>query len=88
MDFDFDMDPPTFSIFTLPKIQTYLNPECVTTLHTRGGYHVLIELAKIDKQFEKTWYNNITSIPGMDMKGDNMIPIPGTYQGGFTPRFI
>ena len=55
---------------------------------TRGGFHLMIELAKIDKRFEKTWYKNMNEMDGIDIKGDNMIPIPGTYQGGFTPYLI
>lgn len=85
----FDVD---FDNVNLETIQTelisLLNTDCLHYLKTRGGFHLLIELAKIDKCFEKTWYKSITSLPGVDIKGDNMIPIPGCYQGGFTPHFI
>jgi hypothetical protein len=31
----------------------------------------------------------ITKIDGIDIKGrDGLLPIPGCYQGGFTPRFV
>lgn len=70
------------------KIKSIINIECVKILKTRGGIHVLVELSKIGKEFEKTWYKNITSIAGCDAKGDNMIPIPGCTQGEFVPYFV
>lgn len=49
---------------------------------------MLVNLTKVEKAYEKTWYKNISSIDGVDQIGDNMIPIMGCYQGGFTPRLI
>lgn len=84
MDFDFD----NVEIEDVKDIiYSSLNKDCIHFLKTRGGFHVLVELNKIEKQFEKTWYNNISKLDGVDIKGDNMIPIPGCYQGGFTPYF-
>lgn len=85
MDFDFD----NVNLDEL-KLETYksINKECVTFLQTKGGFHVLIEFSKIDSKFEKTWYKSISSISGCDIKGDNMIVIPGCYQGGFIPKFL
>lgn len=85
--FDIDFDNVDLQ-GTKNIINNLLNKECLTFLQTRGGFHLLIELNKIDKQFQKTWYQSITSIPGVDVKGDNMIPIPGCTQGEFVPRFI
>ena len=65
-----------------------LNIDACHFLLTRGGFHLLIELAKIDKQFVKTWHASILSIEGVDIKGDNMIPIVGCYQGGYVPSFL
>lgn len=85
--FDIDFDDVELDVIK-EKVLTFLNPECLHFLMTRGGFHLMIELAKIDKRFEKTWYKNMNEMDGIDIKGDNMIPIPGTYQGGFTPYLI
>ncbi len=60
--------------------------ECAKILETRGGYHVLIKLSLIPDDIKKTWYNKLASLA--DVVGDTLIPIPGTFQGGFMPRFI
>ena len=59
-------------------------------LETRGGFHCLIDLHNIDESVKKNWYNNLKGSFGddLDQGGDIMIPIPGTYQGGWTPKFI
>ena len=65
-----------------------INIDCIKILKTRGGFHLLVELKKIQPEYSKVWYKYITGLQGVDIKGDNMIPIAGTYQGGFTPHFI
>jgi hypothetical protein len=70
------------------KINEILNPDCLTYLQTHGGFHLLIKLENIEKQYTKSWHQKITSLDGVDIRGDNLLPIPGTYQGGFIPSFI
>ena len=86
MYFDVDFDKVTYE-----EIKTHfdniINPECLTFLQTRGGLHVLIKLDDISPEFSKTWYNKVTAIPGCDVSGDNMIPVPGCTQGNFVPHF-
>ena len=65
-----------------------INKDCLHILKTRGGFHILIELKKIDTIYKNTWYNNLTKLDKIDVKGDNFIPIPGCSQGGFVPYFI
>lgn len=57
-------------------------------LETRGGFHILVKPDSVEPQFKNTWYKNIKSLPHIDQTGDQMIPVPGTYQGGFTPNFV
>lgn len=82
--FDFDFDHVDIET-TLEKVKMALNPNCIHLLKTRGGFHLLIELAQIDPAFTKTWYNAISGLEGCDVKGDNLIPVPGTFQGGYIP---
>lgn len=55
-------------------------------LETRGGYHIMI---KPDTPENGKWFKDmVDEFEGLDQSGDIMIPIPGTHQGGFTPKFI
>jgi hypothetical protein len=85
--FDLDFDGVTYNDLA-PQVFSSINEDCLHILNTRGGFHLLIELSKIAKYCEKTWYQDINKINGIDIKGDNMIPIAGCYQGGFTPYFL
>lgn len=82
--FDLDFDNTTIEEMK-PMIDGKINEDCLTYVQTRGGFHLLVELEKIEKQYIKNWYNNLTKLPNCDVRGDNLLPIPGTYQGGFTP---
>jgi hypothetical protein len=84
--FDIDFDGIDLEIVRNEAIKM-VNEDCLNFLKTRGGFHLLIELSKIDEKYKNTWYKSITSLDGVDIKGDNMIPIPGCYQGGFCPEF-
>ena len=85
--FDFDIDGIDYDAL-VKELTDKINFDCLTFLHTRGGYHLLVELSKIDEQYKKNWYNTLSRLPGCDVKGDNLIPVPGTFQGGFTPYFM
>lgn len=85
--FDLDFDNTTIEEMK-PIIDGKINEDCLTYVQTRGGFHLLVELEKIEKQYIKNWYNNLTKLPNCDVRGDNLLPIPGTYQGGFTPVLL
>ena len=85
--FDLDFDGVMVADM-LPKIEAHINLNCTRVLITRGGFHLLIELAKIEKGYEKTWYKSLTSLEGCDVRGDNLIPIVGCSQGEFIPYFL
>lgn len=85
----FDVDTKDVTVGELEEIIK----ECCGTygagdiIETRGGFHILIDLGYIPQDKKKTWYNSLQKqLPCVDQVGDIMIPIPGTYQGGFTPK--
>jgi hypothetical protein len=85
--FDIDFDDVDIET-TKNAVDGIINGDCLNWLQTRGGFHLLIELSKINKEFTKTWYQKIAQLDGIDIKGDNVMPIPGTTQGNFIPTFI
>lgn len=80
LDFDFDQED-------CPNLDGILNPEGYRILKTRGGFHVLVELAKIEEQFKKTFHQKISQL-GPDVTGDCLLPVPGCVQGNFVPHFL
>lgn len=85
LDFDGVEIEPTIEYILYNDL---INKSALNVLKTRGGFHLLVKLDNISEKYSKTWYNNLTKLEGVDIKGDNMIPIPGTFQGGFVPEFI
>lgn len=84
-DFDFDnveMEP------TLAGIDKILNMDCVKVMKTHSGFHVLVSLKGIRDEFAKSWHQNMSKIPGIDVRGDNLLPVPGCVQGEFVPYFV
>jgi len=94
--FDFDIDMPKGytgdrSDF-IKEVRVFLegkiNPSATNLLLTRGGVHLLVEVARIEDTYKRGWYNALSAFPGVDVKGDNLIPVPGCVQGGHLPELI
>lgn len=66
---------------------TKINKSCLRFLQTRGGVHLLVKLDEVETQFKKSYYMHLSSLAGCDVKGDNLIPVPGCTQGEFVPYF-
>ena len=73
-------------------IKTYatLNEDAMHFVHTRGGFHLLVELAKVEEQYKKTWYQyfNGWKTPQFEVdmsNGDGMLPVCGCVQSDFVP---
>lgn len=80
---DFDIDD---KIPTKEEVANIVNLEAVTFLKSRGGLHLLVDPSKVELKFKNSFYKNLMQLA--DQSGDIMIPVPGCYQGGFTPKFI
>lgn len=86
---DFDIDSKSYApAYIADTLDLILGKTAkYEILVTRGGYHVLIEPSTVEEKFKKTWYQEMSKLFDVDQIGDQMIPVPGTYQGGFTPHF-
>jgi len=87
-DIDIDESDPVRLEQTIAKIKTFINEDCLSLLKTRGGIHCLVKLNAVSFDYRNTWFKNIKLLQNVDVCGDNLIPIPGCNQGGFTPYFI
>lgn len=85
MDFDFDHRNHNEVI---TEIKSIINADAFCTVVTRGGCHVLVEVAKIEAAFAKSWYQSIMKLNGVDVLGDILLPVPGCCQGNFVPLMI
>lgn len=62
-------------------------------LETRGGYHILVKPDETTNYRQETfndkdWYQKIQKKYPVDQSGDQLIPVAGTYQGGFVPKLV
>lgn len=90
--FDFDMEKLLFDEVRT-KVSEVINKEAIQWVETRGGYHLTIRTPRMDKQYTKTFHNDIKKILNEYSSdtfnvGDVMLPVPGTIQGGFTPKLL
>ena len=94
VDFDIDEQDVDFS-----PLNDILPPGSYNILQTRGGYHLLVRPSTVDymngvakavggRVYPKNWFHKIRHNFKVDQSGDQMIPVPGCVQGGFTPNFI
>lgn len=57
-------------------------------IETRGGYHIHVHLKHAKTISNGLWYPTLMKMPDVDVSGDCMTPVVGTYQGGHSPRFV
>lgn len=84
---EFDYDKVDYEYVKL-ETEKYLDKSSLNYLITRGGVHCLVELESVDNKKYPNWYKNLQSINGFDNTATELMPVPGTYQGGFCPELI
>lgn len=89
VSFDFDIDKELFN--DMYYSIDFINVEAMTVVETRGGFHLIVEPDKVVDRFNKNWYNKMKTLlntfsDDQNNCGDIMLPVPGVYQGGFTPK--
>jgi len=101
--YDIDVDNKNISFDELKQYvisNDLINISCLNFLKTRGGFHILVEISKIESIYKSNWYNNMMKIDGVDkicckeyddekVDGeDNLTPIAGCVQGDFVPYLL
>ena len=94
--FDIDIDFKEGRSCSLEYLHNFMkdkvNPEAIINniIQTRGGFHILVELDKINTEYKKYWYKNFSEAKdetfNIMMNSDNLVPIPGCTQGNFVPK--
>jgi len=90
-DIDFDLDTnlnfqdQVKRRMSIEKSLLTITGGAVEFINSRGGFHALVRLKDIPQEVKSSWYHKVSELPGVDIKGDNMVPVPGTTQGGFVP---
>lgn len=89
---DFDIDDKSVDM-DQDWLRKNIGAENYTIIETRGGYHLLIEPEKATnfrkQNFnDKDWFQIVQKKYPVDQSGDQLLPVPGTFQGGFVPRFL
>lgn len=95
LEYDFDLDKTLISAEGLKDEivgATGLSSDYFVIVETRGGYHVLVNTLKM-KGLKFNWMIPFTELwkkysTDVENGGDQMIPVPGSYQGGFVPRLF
>lgn len=84
VDFDFDN---VFWNEVEEEVNKILDPFCYNVLQTRGGFHLIVNLMKLEPG-NKTWYPKLKNLNGVDVVGDTLLPVSGCVQGNFVPHFV
>ena len=86
IDYDFDnvSDEKTLIEKIIPLTG---NKDAVIPIKTKNGLHVLVNPRFVELTKIKTFHNSIINL-GSDKSGDQLLPIPGTSQGGFIPKIL
>ena len=91
LDFDVDVADDDDLDVIVEEIQSCLGTTPCHVIETRGGAHVVVPTKQIDPAVKKSFYQAIAAIGKrmageIEVQNDAMLPVPGTWHGGVTPR--
>lgn len=86
---DFDIENRE-ELLKVIKKKNIINLDCLHLIYTRGGVHITVKKEDINWKLYPKWFTNLRKLDGYDRipTSEDLTPIPGTYQGGFTPQLI
>lgn len=87
-DFNYDQDKQELFLKTITELKKVINIEAFNILVTKNGLHVLVEHDKVKIEYKKSWYIKLGALENCDVRGDNLIPVAGCTQGGFSPYLL
>jgi hypothetical protein len=92
---DLDVDPAGGDDWQriVARAQAILGQTPTHVIRTRNGAHVLVRTQQLDKAVKRTFYKQLKELSGgmdglVEVRGDAMVPVPGTTQGGATPLLL
>jgi hypothetical protein len=88
---DLDVDPAGADHWQgiVAKARAILGQTPAHVIRTRSGAHVLVRTQELDRAVKQTFYRQLQELRGqmeglLEIRGDAMVPVPGTSQGGAT----
>ncbi len=74
-------------------IRGILGKTPLAVVRTRGGAHVLVKRRQLDPAVKASFYGELQALGQrldglLEIRGDAMVPVPGSSQGGAVPRLL
>jgi hypothetical protein len=92
---DLDVDPAGADDWqaVVAQARLILGQTPAHVVRTRSGAHVLVQTRQLDKAVKRTYYRQLRELGArmnglLEIRGDAMVPVPGTSQGGTTALLL
>jgi hypothetical protein len=92
---DLDIDPAGGDDWQAiaARVREVLGATPAHLIRTRTGAHVLARTGELDPAVKRTFYQRLRELGGsmeglLEIRGDAMVPVPGTTQGGAMPLLV